>query len=276
MAVTDEDVARHWSHGSLEQAIRDGLLVAGVSPDRVRPDDLAPVDEFHMGGREATVHLAEQMGLGPRMSILDIGCGIGGPARFFAGHYGCSAVGIDVTPEYIAVAEALTRMTALAAQVTFRVGSATALPFEESCFDAATLIHVGMNIPDKDRLCAEAARVLRPGGVFGIYEVVRTGEGEIKYPVPWADTAALSFLATSAAYRQALERAGFAVVTEEDRRAFALDFFHQARARLTGSKPPPLGIHIHMGPTAPAKIANVIENLEKGLIAPFETICRRP
>lgn len=276
MAVTtEEDVARHWSHGSLERAIRDGLIAMGRDLDRVQPEDLAAVDELHMGGHEATVHLAERMGLGPGMSLLDVGSGIGGPARFFARRYGCTVVGIDLTPEYVAVAETLTRMVGLADRVTFRVGSATDLPFEEASFDAATLVHVGMNVSDKDRLCAAAARVLKRGGVFAVYEVMRTGQGDLTFPVAWADTAAMSFLADPATYRQALEAAGFEVVAEEDRRDPALDFFHRMRARIAESGPPPLGLHIHMGPEAPRKVANMVANLERGIVAPVEMICRR-
>ena len=275
MTTIEQEVVQHWTHGSLEEAIRNGLIASGHSLDRLQPDDLAPVDEFHMGGREATVHLAEKIDLKAGMSALDIGSGIGGPARFLAGRYGCRVVGIDVTPEYVKVAESLTGMVGLAGQVAFRIASATALPFDAESFDAATLIHVAMNIADKEGLCAEVARVLKPDGMFGVYEVMRTSDGALSYPVPWAETAELSFLAPPAAFRQALEQSGFAVVAEEDRRDFALDFFRRIRARMTESGPPPLGIHLHMGPTASEKIANMIENLERGLIAPVEMICRR-
>ena len=275
MKTIEEEVVRHWSHGSLQEAIRHGLIAAGHSLDRLQPDDLAPVDEFHMGGHEATVHLTEEMDLKPGIAVLDIGSGIGGPARFLASHYGCSVVGIDLTPEYVAVAESLTNMVGLAGQVTFSVGSATALPFDAGSFDAALLMHVAMNISDKERLCAEVARVLRVGGMFGVYEVMQTSDGDLAYPVPWAETATLSFLGAPSDFRQALAAAGFTVVAEEDRREFALDFFRQMRARMIESGPPPLGIHIHMGPTAPEKIANMIENMERGLIAPIEMICQR-
>src|SRR3546814_3455016 len=116
------------------------------------------------------------------MSLLDIGCGLGGAARHFARACGCTVTGVDLTPEYVAVAEALTRMVGQADRVAFRAGSALDLPFEAASFDAATLLHVGMNIPDKDRLCAEAARVLKPGGVFGVYDGMRVGDGALTFP----------------------------------------------------------------------------------------------
>jgi ubiquinone/menaquinone biosynthesis C-methylase UbiE len=215
------------------------------------------------------------MKLKPGATVLDIGSGIGGPARFLARRNGCSVVGVDLTPEYVKVAENLTGMVGLGGQVSFRVGSATALPFEDDSFDAATLIHVAMNIADKPKLCAEAARVLKADAVFGVYEVMRTGEDDLAYPVPWAESASLSFLETPAGFRQALEQVGFAVEQEEDRRDFALDFFRQVRSRMKESGPPPLGIHLHMGASAADKIGNMIKNLASGTIAPVEMICRR-
>jgi len=275
MMSIEQEVVRHWTHGSLEEAIRNGLIASGHSLDSLQPDDLAPVDEFHMGGREATVHLAEKIELKPDMTVLDVGSGIGGPARFFASHYGCRVVGIDVTPEYVDVAESLTAMVGFAGQVAFKTASATALPFDAEGFDAAMLIHVAMNIADKQALCAEVARVLKPRGAFAVYEVMRTSDGDLSYPVPWAETADLSFLATPTTFRKALERSGFTVVAEENRRDFALDFFRRIRTRMLESGPPPLGIHLHMGSAAPEKIANMIDNMERGLIAPVEMICRR-
>jgi ubiquinone/menaquinone biosynthesis C-methylase UbiE len=179
----EQEVVQHWTHGSLEEAIRSGLIASGHSLDRLQPDDLAPVDEFHMGGREATVHLAEKIDLKAGTTVLDIGSGIGGLARFLADRYGCRVVGIDVTPEYVKVAESLTGMVGLAGQVAFKVASATALPFDAESFDAALLIHVAMNIADKEKLCAEVARVLKTDGVsvlsspvsgLGIAETVTT------------------------------------------------------------------------------------------------------
>lgn len=275
MATTEDEVVRHWTHGALERAIRDGLTAMGRELESARPEDLAAVDELHMGGHDATVRLAERMRLRPGTSLLDIGSGLGGPARFFARQYGCVVVGIDLTPEYVAVSDVLTRIAGLTQRVTFHVGSATDLPFGDASFDAATLVHVGMNIPDKDALCAEAARVLVPGGVFAVYEVMRVGDGALAFPVAWAATAASSFVESPATYRRALDAAGFEVVAQEDRREAALEFFRRMSAHMAESGPPPLGLHIHMGAEAPLKVANMIANLERGIVAPVEMICRR-
>jgi SAM-dependent methyltransferase len=251
------------------------LKALGRAPDDVRPEDLAAIDEFHMGGQQATAELAERLALKPGSTLLDIGSGLGGPARYFAGQYGCKVSGIDLTPEYVQVAQDLTRMVGLEGGVSYRVGSATDLPFADASFDAATLVHVGMNIPDKDRLVAEAARVLRRGGVFGVYDAMRVGEGELAFPVPWAATASTSFVVEPADYRRALEAAGFDIESERSQRDLAIAFFGRLKARLAQSGPPPLGIHILMGADAGKKIANLIDSLEAGRVAPVEMICRR-
>ena len=182
-----------------------------------------------------------------------MGSGLGGPARLFARQYGCSVIGLDLTPEYVSVAARLTELVGLQDRAEFRVGSALELPFAGSSFDRATLLHVGMNIPDKERLCREVYRVLKPGGLLGVYDVMRTGEEEIEFPVPWAATKATSFVETPQRYREALESAGFEVISERDRRETGAEFFRQMKARIAASGPPPLGLHVLMGQDAPIR-----------------------
>ncbi len=277
MTRIEDEVARHYTRGDLEAALRAGLAAIGREGEApLAAQDLNGLDEFHIGGHEATAELVARLGLAPGMAVLDIGSGIGGPARHMARAHGVHATGIDLTPEYVAVARMLTQRVGLADQVAFETGSAAALPFNDAAFDAATLMHVGMNLPDKPAVFAEVARVLRPGAAFAVYDVMRMGEGELAFPVPWATTPATSFVEAPAAYREALAAAGFAVEQERDRRDFALDFFRRLRARQQeAGAPPPVGLHLTMGAQAPAKIANMIGNIERGLIAPVEMICRR-
>jgi SAM-dependent methyltransferase len=274
--AAEASVAHHYSHGSLEAAIRSGLAAAGKDLAALVPADLAPVDEFHIGGREATEHLAQSLGLVPGTRLLDIGCGIGGAARYFAAEHGAQVAGIDLTEEYVAVAARLAEWVGLSGQVRFVQASALDLPFEAGAFEAATLIHVGMNIADKVALFAEAARVLAPGGRIGVYDIMRTGEGPLAYPVPWAAGETTSFLAPIDAYRGALAAAGLEVVALENRRDYAEAFFERVRARLRGQDgPPPLGLHMLMGPDAPAKVANMMRNVAEGLMAPVEIVARK-
>jgi ubiquinone/menaquinone biosynthesis C-methylase UbiE len=271
----EQRVARHYAQSDLERTILDALLASGKDLERLAPSDLSPVDEFHTGGRQATVELAAQFDLTQDMHVLDIGCGVGGPSRYFAEVHGCRVTGVDLTEDYVRTAEALAQRVGLGGRVSYRPASALALPFEPGTFDGAYMMHVGMNIEDKPTLFAEVRRVLKSGAVFAIYDVMRTGEGELSFPVHWAATAETSFVASAAEYREALEAAAFEIRAERDRREFARAFFREAQARAAaGGGPPPLGVHILMKGDVPQKLANVIANVENGLIAPIELICR--
>jgi SAM-dependent methyltransferase len=270
------DVSKHYTHGVLIEVIRAGIVSLGKAPDNVTVDDLAPVDEFHIGGRKASEELLDQLGFTAQMHVLDVGCGIGGAARFVASRYGSRVAGVDLTTEYVETGNTLCRWVRLDQRVTLQQGSALAVPFADRGFDGAYMLHVGMNIEDKEKLAAEVARVLQPGSYFGIYDVMRTGPGELAYPVPWATTADLSAVAEPEQYRKALHGAGFAVVAERNRRDFALGFFADLRAK-TGAAggPPPLGLHVLMGKSTPEKVQNMIDNITNARIAPIELIARK-
>ncbi len=270
------DVSDHYTHGDLLEAIRAGLASLGKAPDTVTADDLAPVDEFHIGGRQASKDFLDQLGFTPDMHILDVGCGLGGAARFAALRYGSRITGIDLTPEYVATGNSLSEWVGLRPRVSLHEGNALAMPFDDGTFDGAYMLHAGMNIADKDRLAAEVSRVLKPGSLFGIYDIMRTGRGELAYPVPWASSAGLSQAAEPKCYKSALQAAGFEIASERNRSDFALNFFEELRARSSAAGgPPPLGLHLLMGKTTPEKVKNMIANVSDGLIAPVELIARK-
>ncbi len=269
--TVETDVARHYTRPDLASSIMAALRQAGLDPDRLAAEDLAPVDEFHSGWRPQTVAFAEVLGLSPGMAVLDIGSGLGGPARYFAEACGCDVTGLDLTPDFVALAGELTRRTGLDAGVRFVVGSGLDMPFEAQSFDAATLIHVGMNIADKAALFAEVRRVLRPGGRFGVFDPMRTGDGPLSFPLPWADDAATSFVETPATYRSLLEAAGFAVTHERDRTGFVLDLAQKMQARAV-EKTPVLALHLVIGPTAGERVGRLMGAMRDGLLAPVEMV----
>jgi ubiquinone/menaquinone biosynthesis C-methylase UbiE len=270
----ERNVAMHYGHGTLEAAILDALAAMGNDIDHLAPADLAPVDEFHIGGRQATVAFANEFGVARGMHLLDIGAGLGGAARYFASERGCRVTGVDVTEDYVRVATALAKRVGLADKVAFQKASGLELPFEPASFDGAYMMHVGMNIFDKDALFVEVRRVLKPGGVFGIYDIMRSGPGEVPLPMPWASAVTTSFVEDEATYRRLLERARFRVEKARNRRDFALKFYRDLRERFAGSGPPPLGLHLLMGPTAQKKYGNMMRAVEDGILAPIEIIAR--
>ncbi|MEZ5651041.1 MAG: class I SAM-dependent methyltransferase [Burkholderiaceae bacterium] len=268
-------VAIHYKRDDLLDTIRKGLAKMGKPDGKISVDDLAAVDEFHIGGRRASEHLHDQLGWRSDQQLLDIGCGLGGTARFAATRYGARVTGIDLTPEYVHVGNALNALVSLDDRVELVRGSALALPFRDACFDGAYLMHVGMNIDDKARLFAQTRRVLRPGATFGIYEVMQTDERQPEFPLPWATSADQSALASTDTYREALTSAGFTVEVENDRSGFAQAFLENLNATMSSrSGPPPLGLHLLMGPSAGAKIANMLAAIRNRVIAPVEMISR--
>jgi ubiquinone/menaquinone biosynthesis C-methylase UbiE len=190
--------------------------------------------------------------------------------------YGARVTGIDLTPEYIDVARDLCRMVGVEDRVSLHQGSAVDMPFATASFSGAYMLHVGMNIGDKNRLFAEAARVLRPGSLFGIYDVMRTGAGELAYPVPWATDPACSAVESPEHYRTALHASDFQILSERNRREFALAYFHEQKAATSNSPgPPPLSLHTLMGPRRKDQVRNMVVNISSGTIAPVELIVRR-
>jgi ubiquinone/menaquinone biosynthesis C-methylase UbiE len=229
---TETAVAGHYGRGRLEELILGAVAREGKDPENLTAVDLAAVDEFHVGGLEATQELAKHMELRAGLRLLDVGSGIGGPARYFAAEHGCKVTGIDLTEEFVRVAGSLTKRTKLDALVEFRQASALELPFDANTFDGAYMIHVGMNIADKAGIFREVRRVLKPAGLFTIFDIVRAAEGAIKYPVPWALSEETSFVGNVKDYRDALQNAGFHLAQERRRGPFAIEFTERMMARM--------------------------------------------
>ena len=271
--ISDDLIAEHYAQLNLGQAIEAGLTTMGLSTAELTTADLAIVDEFHMGGRDATEHLLGQLDLTADMTVLDVGCGIGGAARHCAQAFGCSVAGVDLTPGYVEVAQLLTGWVGLSDQVTFHCANGADLPFKKRTIDAAFLLHVGMNVADKTGLFSSVAKVLRPGAKFGLYDLMRFTIGDLTYPMPWASSAATNFIATPDSYEASLTAAGFEVLHREDRTSAMLELMIAvAQPAKDGQDPPPLGLHLLMGPDADLKLLNVVEAMEAGILGPVEIV----
>lgn len=272
--MTDR-VADHYTQGGLLDAIRAGLRKQGLTPQTVTVDALAAVDAFHMGGRSATAALMEQLAPSDTHHLLDLGCGLGGAARYVASRYGCRVTGIDLTPAFVDAGQALCRWVGLDHRIALFQGDVLALPFEPEAFDGAYMLHVGMNVADKERLCREVSRVLRPGACFGIYDIVHMTDQALAYPVPWAAHAAMNQASPAHVYTQALERAGLRLLRQRNRRDAALAYYERLRAAGPPTVPA-LGLHLVMGASTKIKIRNMLQSLAAGAIAPMEFIAQKP
>jgi ubiquinone/menaquinone biosynthesis C-methylase UbiE len=259
-------VEDHYTRRSLGDTILSALRKAGKDLEHLTPDDLAPVDEFHSGQRSATVRLAQLARVSGAEDVLDVGCGIGGPSRFLAKQFGCHVTGLDLTAEFVEVANMLARRTGLADKVSYRQGDALDLPFADASFDLVWSQNAAMNIADRDRLYAEMRRVLKPAGRLAIQDVAAGPGGEPYYPTPWAKDKSISFLFAPHVTRQKLERAGFRILAWHDPTRESLEqALARAKALGTGALPP-LGLHILIGPNFPTVSKNMVRNLEEARI----------
>ena len=264
----EQQVATYYTRGMLEQKILAALEKVGKNVERLSSEDLGPLDNFHLGGRESTEALAPFMDLRPGMHLLDVGCGIGGPARYFAERE-CQVTGIDLTEEFVQVAESLTRRLKLDGKARFRQGSALEMPFESGTFDGAYMIHVGMNIENKPGVFREVARVLKRGGRFTVFDIMGKGNAGLEFPLPWATSADTSFVASVDEYRTALEAAGFRVEHQRSRRQFGIEFMQRMAAL---PAPPVIGVHLLMGERGALMLKNVNAAIRQGLLDPVELV----
>jgi SAM-dependent methyltransferase len=292
-AVDPADIARHYSDSvsrrPLVERLHAALLADGADPQHPTIATLAPYDQFHGRGLEATQEMADQLAahIRPEQHLLDIGCGIGGPARYFAQRFGCRVTGIDLTPEFCELARELTVRVAqaLAARgepplpaMHFDLGDALAMPYDAARFDGAFSMNVSMNIADKAGLYREIHRVLRPGGWLMLSEIARASATAAPpdYPTPWAATAAASFLSTPDEIRAGLVEAGFEVAELHSTRAQSLDFATRSRAAVARGDPPPhRSVQLIHGEHGALATTNTARALADGRIDPLDVLAWR-
>ena len=248
--MNDTD-AQHYGNDAIVSRITSALEEAGFDINELEPDVFAGADEFHIGGRKGSEFVADALDIQQGQLVLDIGSGIGGPARYIANTLGVKVEGIDLTPEFVEAASEITEMVGMTEQVSFQVGSATSIPFDDDTFDAATMIHVGMNIADKELLFDEIARVAKSDAKIVIYDVMRTGEDDLVFPMPWSSTQEFSFVEPVDVYVAAAENAGLKLVTVDDYAEVARSFFNNPP-----SEPPPVNLGHLMGTGMPEMFTN--------------------
>lgn len=273
----DSVISRHYERGNLLGRLQTALLDDGVDPERPTIEALAPFDHFHGRGLEATRELADALDVAATDHLLDVGSGIGGPARYMAHRFGCRITGIDLTHEFCEVARHVTRVLGLESLIDFEQGNALSMPFADASFDGAYSMNVSMNIAHKLQFYEEIHRVLRPGAWLVLSELAQGPSGSPDYPTPWAETAESSFLVTLSETLEGLESSGFTVQNSRDTAEEAMAFSARSRALVDrGEKPPHRAVQLIHGDQAAEAMSNTISGIKESRLIPVEIFCSKP
>ncbi|MHC4487456.1 MAG: class I SAM-dependent methyltransferase [Planctomycetota bacterium] len=266
-------INKQYGQADLSAKILDTLEGAGKNLDTLTPDDLALFDQLHAGGRDATRALATMANLRPGMHVLDIGSGVGGPARTLAAEFGCQVIGLDLTETFCEIAEILTAKIGLSDQVTFRQGSALDLPFDDESFDVVWTQNTIMNIANKAKVFEEAHRVLKPEGILPLEAIMMGSWPEILYPVFWANDASVSFVIPPEEFQQLMAATGFEELIWVDVTAQVIEGASRQQAAAP-AEPPPLGLHL-VYDNVPEKGANTMRCFKEGRIIDIQAVYAR-
>ena len=265
----------HYNKPKLYEEIVSRLEEQGIKSTQVRRSDISGVDEFHVRGGAVSKELASSIEMKGK-KVLDVGCGLGGPCRMLAEEYDCVVTGVDLSEEYIRTAKELSKLVGLEDKTTFVQGDATELSFKDAVFDVVWTQHVQMNVPDKEKLYSEIARVLRPGGYFLFYDILKKGRAPVTYPMPWADSSELSFLINADVMEYLISSKGLVLISKTDQTQAGIDFFESLLAKIGVQGPPKIGLNVLMGESTLPKLLNLLSHLKMGAIELMSGVYQKP
>lgn len=271
-----QSISDHWGTGDVFAKILDAMRLAGIDPETVTIEQLAPVDHFHARGFPATIELADILPIETGQHLVDIGCGIGGPARYLANRFGCKVDGLDITAPFVEAGNQLSQLIGMQDEVRIVHGDGQKLPYADETFDGGYAQHVTMNVPDRATFFAEAFRVLKPGAFFALTE---HGLGEVggpHHPVPWSEDGDGAYLMRPADTVSALEVSGFSDIEVTDTGQKYLQGYLRAIELAEKGEAPIFGVHILLGKLAPRIVRNAARNIEERRTQPVQIICRKP
>ncbi len=274
--MTDaKSVSDHWGSGDVCSRIVEAMQAAGIDPDNVTMEQLAPVDHFHACGMSATVALADALPIKAGQHLVDIGCGLGGPARYLAKRFGCNVDGLDITGPFVDAGNRLTALLGMKESVTIKQGDGQKLPYADKMFDGGYSQHVTMNVPDRDAFFREAYRVLKHGAFFALTEHGLGKLGAPHHPLPWSVDGSGAYLMRPSDTVTVLKRSGFCSIEVTDTGKKYLQGYQRAIELAERGEAPIFGVHILLGKLAPQIIRNAARNIEEGRTQPVQIICRK-
>lgn len=271
-----QEISDHWGKGDVYSRILETMELAGIDPNTLTIEQLAPVDHFHARGFPATVELADALPIREGDTLVDIGCGIGGPARYLAKRFNCRVEGIDITAPFIDAANKLSALVAMQDAVRCQHGDGQNLPYKDETFDGGYSQHVLMNVPDRTTFFAEAFRVLKPGAFFALTEHGLGPVGEPHHPVPWSEDGSGAYLMRPSDTVDILKETDFRNVEVTDTGEKYLQGYKAAMALAAKGEAPVFGTHILLGELAPQIVKNAARNIEERRTQPVQIICRKP
>lgn len=268
-------ISDHWGHGDVFARIVDAMKAAGIDPENLTVEQLAPVDHFHARGFPATIELADALPIEAGQRLVDIGCGIGGPARYLAQRFGCEVDGLDITAPFVDAGNRLTALVGMQDKVRIEQGDGQRLPYPDNSFDGGYTQHVTMNVPDRAAFFAEAYRVLKPGAFFALTEHGLGEVGDPHHPLPWSEDGSGAYLMRPDDTVALLGQAGFSNIEVTDTGEKYVQGYRRAIELAEKGETPIFGVHLLLGDLAPQIVRNAARNIEEGRTHPVQIVCRK-
>ena len=204
------------THPISESQVLDKLAQTGADTSVLSVEMLQQHDQDHFGGIPATDALAHHAQINESTHVLDLCCGLGGPARYLAYHYGCRVTGVDLNTDRLAGAVRLTERTKLQDRVLFHHANALQTGLADETFDVIVSQEAFCHIPNKKTLITECVRLLKTGGRIVYTDILARNSMTNEIRGRLENEMVFSELSTLEQYCDLLEEKGCQVVEVED------------------------------------------------------------